>query len=63
MSASTLGMLGNAYPKYFSVETPWGEQKYRIGDRGTNPLDQWPDPFTYVHYPSGQNLAYQDIRI
>ncbi len=62
MSASTLGMLGNAYPKYFSVETPWGEQKYRIGDRGTNPLDQWPDPFTYVHYPSGQNLAYQDIR-
>ncbi|HNS66472.1 MAG TPA: deacylase [Mesotoga infera] len=62
LSASTLGMLGNAYPKYFSVETPWGSQKYRIGDRGTNPLDQWPDPYTYIHYPSGQNLAYQDIR-
>ena len=62
MSASTLGMLGNAYIKYYHIETQWGEKKYRVGDRGTNPLDQWPDPFTYVHYPSTQNLAYQDIR-
>jgi predicted deacylase len=62
MSASTLGMLGNAYPAFFHVKTPWGEQKYRIGDRETNPLDQWPDPFTFVHYPSRQNLAYQDSR-
>ncbi len=35
---------------------------FRIGDRETAHLDQWPDPFTYVHYPSGQNLAYQDLR-
>jgi len=62
LSASTLGMLGNAYPAFFHVKTPWGEQKYRIGDRETNPLDQWPDPFTFVHYPSRQNLAYQDSR-
>src|SRR5512139_4148343 len=62
MSASTLGMLGNAYPAFFHVKTPWGEKKYRIGDRETNPLDQWPDPFTFVHYPSRQNLAYQDSR-
>jgi len=55
-------MLGNAYPAFFHVKTPWGEQKYRIGDRETNPLDQWPDPFTFVHYPSRQNLAYQDSR-
>ncbi len=61
-SASTTGMLGNAYPMFYTVETPWGEVRYKIGDRGTNPLDQWPDPFTYVNYPSGQNLAYQDIR-
>jgi len=61
-SAATLGMRGNGYPKYYSVETAWGKQTYRIGDRETNPLDQWPDPYTYVHYPSGQNLAYQDIR-
>jgi predicted deacylase len=62
VSASTLGMLGNAYPPFFHVKTAWGEKKYRIGDRETHPLDQWPDPFTAVHYPSTQNLAYQDSR-
>ncbi len=62
MSASSLGMLGNAYPPFFRVKTPWGQQKYRIGDRETNPLEQWPDPFTFVHYPTGQILAYQDSR-
>ncbi|MCX6550400.1 MAG: succinylglutamate desuccinylase/aspartoacylase family protein [Acidobacteria bacterium] len=62
MSAASLGMLGNAYPPFFRVTTPWGRKTYRIGDRETNPLDQWPDPFTFVHYPSTQNLAYQDSR-
>ena len=61
-SGSTDGMLGDAYPKFFHVSSDWGITKYRIGDRYTNPLDQWPDPFTYINYPSGQNLAYQDIR-
>ena len=61
-SGSTMGSTGGAYPKFVTVQTEWGEQKYRIGARESNPLDQWPDPFTYVHYPSGQNLAYQDIR-
>lgn len=61
-SASTLGMLGNAYPPFFRVKTPWGQKRYRIGDRETHPLEQWPDPFTFVHYPSTQNLAYQDAR-
>lgn len=61
-SASTTGMLANAYPKFFTIKTAFGGKKYRIGDRGTNPLDQWPDPFTYVNYPSRQSLAYQDIR-
>lgn len=61
-SGSTEGMVGDAYPMFFHVETDWGNEQYRIGDRYTNPLDQWPDPFTYINYPSGQNLAYQDIR-
>lgn len=61
-SASTLGIVGNAYPMYVNIETSWGKTKYRIGDRNTHPLDQWPDPFTYVHYPSGMNLAYEDMR-
>jgi hypothetical protein len=33
-----------------------------MGDRWSNPLDQWPDPEVYIHYPSGQYLAYVDIR-
>jgi hypothetical protein len=62
MSASSLGMLGNAYPPFFRIKTPFGDKTYRIGDRETSPLEQWPDPFTFVHYPSTQNLAYQDSR-
>ena len=62
MSAATQGMLGNAYPPFFRVKTSWGEKTFRIGDRETSPLEQWPDPFTFVHYPSKQNLAYQDSR-
>lgn len=62
MSASTQGMLGNAYPPFFRIKTPWGEKTFRIGDRETSPLEQWPDPFTFVHYPSKQNQAYQDSR-
>lgn len=62
MSAATQGMLGNAYPPFFRVKTPWGEKTFRIGDRETSPLEQWPDPFTFVHYPSKQNQAYQDSR-
>lgn len=62
MSASTVGMLGNAYPKFFHVDSEFGPIRFRIGDRNTAPLDQWPDPFTYVHFPSMQNLDYSDSR-
>jgi predicted deacylase len=61
-SASTGTRLGGAYPPDFSIKTGWGEQAFRMGDRWTNPLDQWPDPEVYFHYPSGQQLAYVDIR-
>ena len=61
-SATTLGMLGNAYPQFYSIKTAWGSAKYKIGDRWANPLDSWPDPFTYRHYPSGLQLTYQDLR-
>ena len=61
-SATTVTRLGGAYPPDFSIVTPWGEQKFRMGDRWTSPLDQWPDPEVYIHYPSRQELAYVDIR-
>jgi hypothetical protein len=61
-SASTVTRLGGAYPPDFTIPTAWGGQTFRLGDRWTNPLDQWPDPEVYFHYPSGQQLAYVDIR-
>jgi predicted deacylase len=61
-SATTVTRLGGAYPPDFSIRTSWGEQTFRMGDRWTNPLDQWPDPEVYFHYPTRQQLAYVDIR-
>jgi hypothetical protein len=61
-SATTVTRLGGAYPPDYTIPTPWGGQKFRTGDRWSNPLDQWPDPEVYIHYPSRQELAYMDIR-
>ena len=61
-SASTVTRLGGAYPPDFTISTAWGGQKFRMGDRWSNPLDQWPDPEVYLHYPTRQELAYVDIR-
>jgi len=61
-SATTVTRPNGAYPPDFQIPTAWGAQTFRMGDRWSNPLDQWPDPEVYIHYPSGQNLAYVDIR-
>ena len=61
-SASTVTRIGGAYPPDFTIPTDWGERTLRLGDRWSNPLDQWPDPEVYIHYPSRQNLAFVDIR-
>ena len=61
-SASTVTRPGDAYPRFYHIPTDWGEKKFRMGDRWANPLDSWPDPEVYVNYPSGQMLAYADIR-
>jgi hypothetical protein len=61
-SSSTMTRLGGAYPPDFTIDTPSGPRTFRMGDRWTNPLDQWPDPEVYIHYPSGQELAYVDVR-
>jgi predicted deacylase len=61
-SGSTVTRLGGGYPTDYAISTPWGEQTFRQGDRWSNPLDQWPDPEVYIHYPSRQELAYVDIR-
>ncbi len=61
-SATTVTRVGGAYPPDFTVPTDWGERRFRMGDRWSNPLDQWPDPEVYIHHPSGQYLAYVDVR-
>ena len=61
-SATTVTRLGGAYPPTFAIQTAWGERVFRMGDRWTNPLDQWPDPEVSIHYPTRQELAYVDVR-
>lgn len=61
-SGSTVTRLGGAYPIDYTIPTRWGGQTFRHGDRWSNPLDQWPDPEVYIHYPTRQELAYVDIR-
>lgn len=61
-SASTVTRPGDAYPQFYRIPTSWGERKFRMGDRWANPLDSWPDPEVFVHYPSRQLLAYMDVR-
>jgi predicted deacylase len=61
-SGTTVTRVGGAYPPEFTIPSPWGGQRFRMGDRWSNPLDQWPDPEVYIHYPSGQYLAYMDSR-
>ena len=61
-SATTVTRVGGAYPPEFTIPSSWGGQRFRMGDRWSNPLDQWPDPEVYIHYPSLQYLAYMDAR-
>jgi hypothetical protein len=53
---------GDGYPLFFHVATSWGERLVRIGNREAHPLDQWPDPDVYIHYPERQLLSFLDIR-
>ncbi|MCB9357962.1 MAG: succinylglutamate desuccinylase/aspartoacylase family protein [Calditrichaeota bacterium] len=53
---------GEAFPASFEIETANGPRRFRMGSRYTNPLDQWPDPEVFVHYPSGQELSGMDSR-
>lgn len=61
-SGSTATQPMGAYPQFLTVAAPWGERTIRMGDRLCNPLDQWPDPEVYIHYPSGTMLSNVDMR-
>jgi hypothetical protein len=49
------------YPQTYRIETQNGIREFRYGSRGTNPIDQWPDPVIYVN-GSGQQLAGPEVR-
>lgn len=53
---------GDGYPLYFEISTAWGSKRFRMGNRDASPLDQWPDPDVYIHYPDRQLLSFLDIR-
>ena len=53
---------GDGYPLYYDIPTEWGRMRFRMGNRDASPLDQWPDPDVYIHYPDKQLLSYLDVR-
>jgi hypothetical protein len=61
-SASRNTRPGDGYPLYFEIPTEWGRKKFQLGNRDASPLDQWPDPDVYIHYPDRQLLSYIDTR-
>lgn len=61
-SAFTAQPAEDAYLPRFEIETDWGSRWFRLGDRLTAPVHQWPDPEVYVHYPSGQIMSGSEAR-
>ena len=61
-SGSRTTKPGDGYPLYFEIKTPWGKRRFRMGNRNASPLDQWPDPDVYIHYPDRQLLSFIDAR-
>jgi hypothetical protein len=49
-------------PQHFSIATASGMRTFRYGARGGNPIDEWPAPLIYRHYPSGQQLSNKESR-
>lgn len=62
MSAYSNTLAGYGYPENYTIETEWGDKSFKVGSRIASPLDQWPDPPFYVHYPSRQRLSYEEAR-
>ncbi len=61
-SASTTTQASGGFPLYYNIETNYGLRKFRMGDRNTSAVDQWPDPEIQFHYPTGQSQSYVEAR-
>jgi hypothetical protein len=53
---------GDGYPLYFDIPTDWGQKRFRMGNRDSSPLELWPDPDVYIHYPDRQLFSFNDVR-
>jgi hypothetical protein len=62
VSASRNTKAGDGYPLYYDIPTDWGKVRFRMGTRDASPLESWPDPDAYIHYPDKQLLSYLDVR-
>ena len=51
-----------ASPGAFALDGQSGRRWFRYGSRSTSPMDQWPDPDIYLHFPSGQTLSGNQTR-
>ena len=57
LSAFTHNSPQDAAPQRFHIKQPNGSERvFKYGSRATNPIDQWPEPDIYTHFPSGQKL-------
>lgn len=60
-SAFTCTEPQEGYPQTYTIDTANGDREFRYGSRGTNPIDQWPDPVIYIN-SAGQSLAGAEVR-
>ncbi|HOA15748.1 MAG TPA: succinylglutamate desuccinylase/aspartoacylase family protein [Bacillota bacterium] len=61
-SGSTTTQASGGFPLFFNIETKYGPRKFRMGDRNSSAVDQWPDPEIQFHYPTGQSQSYVEAR-
>lgn len=61
-SGFTWNEPGQGHLRKFTIKTEEGSRWFRFGARGTNPIDQWPDPELYIHAASKQRLSSNEIR-
>lgn len=61
-SAFTCDDPMEGFTNHFDIKTKSGVRRFRVGSRGSNPLDQWPDPLIYTHPQSGQQYSGAENR-
>lgn len=62
-SSYTHNYSQEAYPQFLHYTTKDGSvRKFRGGSRQVNPIHHWPDPEIFNHYPTGQQLAGEEVR-